>query len=269
MLTYLKNRIGGMFMFKALESLPIIVLFFLLTLLILIFIEIGFHFGIRTRSKRDADAPNYMGTIVTGLFGMLAFLLAFTFNMAATQYEKRKLNVVIEANDIGTAYLRADLIDEQYGNEIKHLLRKYVDLRLDIVEHKIDLETGLNESGKIHSLIWQQASSFASSNPSINASLLVQSINEVIDQHAVRLNDALYNRIPDSVWLALLLITLFTMMAMGTQMGLTGKRRLVAIIPLSISFAILVTLIIDLNRPLHGLIQVSQKSIINLKSNIN
>lgn len=65
-----------------------------------------------------------MGTIVTGLFGMLAFLLAFTFNMAATQYEKRKLNVVLEANDIGTAYLRADLIDAQYGNEIKHLLRK-------------------------------------------------------------------------------------------------------------------------------------------------
>lgn len=43
-------------MFKAVESLPIIVLFFLLTLLILTFIEIGFRFGIRTRSKRDADA---------------------------------------------------------------------------------------------------------------------------------------------------------------------------------------------------------------------
>ena len=256
-------------MFQMLESLPILVVFLLIALLIMLFIEIGFRSGIRSRSKKDEDAPGYFGSIAAGLLGTLAFLLAFTFNMAATQYEKRKYNVVIEANHIGTAYLRSDLIDAKYGDEIKRLLREYVDLRLNVAEGKTDLETGLKESIRIHSLLWQQASTFASLHPSVNSSLLIQSINEVIDQHEVRFIDAIHNRIPGTVWFGLFLITSFTMITMGTQMGLTGKRRLKAIIPLSLSFTILVTLIIDLNRPQQGLFNVSQQSIIELKKNMS
>ena len=130
-------------MFKYLESHPITVIFILLTLMIMLFIEIGFRTGIRSRTKKDAEAPNYVGTIVAGLLGMLAFLLAFTFNMAATQHEKRKLNVVIEANNIGTAYLRSDLIDEKYGQEIKRLLHEYVDIRVNVAEGSMGFEKGV------------------------------------------------------------------------------------------------------------------------------
>jgi hypothetical protein len=256
-------------MVTLIESFPITFIFIFITVLILTFIEIGFRFGIKAHSKKDSGAPSHVGTIVAGLLGMLAFLLAFTFNMAASQYEKRKTSVVIEANNIGTAYLRTDLIDEKNGNEIKRLLREYVNLRLDVVDQKIDLEKALKKSNEIHSLLWKQTSSLALSSPSVNTSLLVQSINEVIDQHEIRVANALYNRIPDSVWLSLLFITFFTMVTMGIQMGLTGKRRLVVTIPLSLSFAILVTLIIDLNRPQQGLIKVSQQSMINVKNSMN
>jgi hypothetical protein len=253
---------------SVIESFPITFVFIFITVLILTFIEIGFRFGMQAHSKKDVEAPSHVGTIVAGLLGMLAFLLAFTFNMAASQYEKRKTNVVIEANNIGTAYLRTDLVDEKKGNEIKHLLREYVNLRLDVVDQKIDLETGLKRSNEIHSLLWQHTSSVALANPSVNTSLLVQSINEVIDQHEVRVINALYNRIPDRIWLSLLFITFFTMVAMGIQMGLTRKRRLVVTVPLSVSFAILVTLIIDLNRPQQGLIKVGQQSMINVKNSM-
>jgi hypothetical protein len=61
---------------------------------------------------------------------MLAFILAVTFSMAASQHDVRKQNVLEEANSIGTAYLRSDLIDKQYGTEVKRLLREYVNVRL-------------------------------------------------------------------------------------------------------------------------------------------
>jgi len=256
-------------MLNMIESLPMGILYIVIALLMLFFTEIGYQIGKKSLSKRDKEAANYIGAMVGGLLGMLAFVLAFTFNMAHTQHETRKQNVVMEANMIGTAYIRADLVDKQYGSQIKALLREYVDVRMKIVENKMSLEEGLSETTRIHTLLWGQITKLASNNPTVMTSLLTQSINEVIDMHDIRLTDGIYNRIPSTVWFALLFITILTMVTMGNQMGLTGKRRLAALIPLSLSFSVLVSLIIDLNRPGTGLIQVSQRSMMELQKNMD
>jgi hypothetical protein len=59
------------------------------------------------------------------------------------------------------------------------------------------------------------------------------------------------------------------MITMGTQVGLTGKRRLVAIIPLALAFAALATVVVDLDRPRKGLITVSQQAMVNLQTSMN
>jgi hypothetical protein len=56
---------------------------------------------------------------------------------------------------------------------------------------------------------------------------------------------------------------------MGTQVGLTGKRRLVAVVPMLMAFAVLVTLVADLNRPQKGLITVGQYAMLNLQSSMH
>jgi purine-cytosine permease-like protein len=95
--------------------------------------------------------------------------------------------------------------------------------------------------------------------------LAIQSVNEVIDMHETRVTSGLRNRIPASVWIALFAITALTMITMGVQIGFTGKRRLVAVIPMSLAFAVLVTLVVDLDRPQRGLIIVGQQSLIDLQ----
>ena len=97
---------------------------------------------------------------------------------------------------------------------------------------------------------------------------MIQSINDVIDMHEKRVTAALRNRIPSSVWIALIAITVLTMITMGMQVGLTGKRRSVAVIPLSLAFAVLVTLVVDVNRPQRGLITVGQQSLVDLQSSM-
>jgi len=234
----------------------------------LAFSELGFQFGSRTRKTRDKDATVSLGPMVGGLMGMLAFVLAITFSMAASQHELRKQNVLDEANAISTAYLRADLLPETDASEVKKLLREYVDIRLQAVSDG-DMEAMLARSVVIHGLLWDKVSAVARTSPGINASLNIQSINGVIDMHEKRVNAGLYNRIPASVWLALLAISALAMMTMGTQVGLTGKRRLYAVIPMLMAFAVLVTLVADLNRPIKGLITVGQQAMLDLQSGMH
>ncbi|SCY57189.1 hypothetical protein [Desulfoluna spongiiphila] len=248
------------------ESLPITWFYLGTAMLMLGFYEVGCQIGLRAKARQDKDAETSLGPMVGGLLGMLAFVLAFTFSMALSQHDLRKKNVLEEANAVGTAYLRSDLIDTQHGAEVKRLLKEYVDIRLKAAMNRADIHVALEKSVEIHDLIWIQVSAAASENPTTNTALMIQATNDVIDMHEKRVTVAIHNRIPHSVWVALAAITALTMLTMGTQVGLTGKRRFVAVIPLPLAFAVLMTLVVDLNRPQSGLITVGQQSMINLQN---
>ena len=129
------------------------------------------------------------------------------------------------------------------------------------------VEVSLAKSVEIHARLWAQVSSAAiqSPNTNTNTALAVQSINAVIDIHEKRLTAAVHNRIPGVVWLGLLLISALTMTTIGVQVGLTGKRRLIAVIPLALAFSVLVTLVVDLNRPQSGLITIGQQAMLDVQ----
>jgi hypothetical protein len=252
---------------ELLESLPIGGFYVAVAILMMVFGEIGYQCGIRTHARQNEDLTASLGPAVGGLLGMTAFVLAFSFSMASSQNDQRKQNVLQESNDIGTAYLRADLLDQQYKIEVKRLLREYVNIRLEAASGS-DINTLIVESVEIHKLLWAQVTSAARESPDINSALVIQSINDIIDIHEKRLIDALRNRIPGVVWAALAAIIALTMITLGAHVGLTGKRRLVAIIPLILAFAVLMTLVVDLNRPQSGLITVGQQSMIDLQNDM-
>ena len=250
------------------ESLPIASIFATVAIIMFVSCELGYRLGLRERTHRDKEAPASLGSMVAGLLGMLGFVLAFTFSIASGQHDARKMQVIDEANAVGTAYLRADLLDPQHGDEIERLLRDYVDLRLQkvTVDNYRDL---LDRSEEIHELLWARVYETAIADPDTNTQLAVASINDVIDMHTKRSMAALFTRIPTSIWLALLAISTFCMLTMGVQIGFTGKRRLIAVIPMLLAFAVLVTLVVDLDRPQSGLIRVSQQAMTDLQKNMS
>src|SRR5881394_263672 len=67
--------------------------------------------------KYSGDVPREItqeGNIVGAYLGLLALLLAFTYSLSLSRYEQRRSLVTQEANAIGTAYLRAQLLDEPH-----------------------------------------------------------------------------------------------------------------------------------------------------------
>ena len=250
------------------ESLPIYLIYFIITFLIFLSIEIGYRISKRLHSKTDPKETKALGQISTGLLGMLAFVLAFTFSMAASQYANRKQMVLQEANAIGTAYLRADLVDEPYANELKHLLQEYVTIRLEAVK-KDKLAKGMLRSVEIHRFLWMQVKTAAKTNPNTNTALMVQSVNEVIDMHEKRVTAGLHDKIPTSVWFTLFAISVMAMLTIGIELGFGESRRIIVILPMMFAFAALTTLIVELNRPQEGTIVIGQQSMISLQKSMN
>jgi hypothetical protein len=246
------------------EALPAGIIYLVVVFVLLISCEIGFRLGDRARSRQDREAPASLAPMVGGLLGMLAFVLAFTFSIAAQLHELRKQNVLNEANAVGTAYLRSELLPDRDGAVIRELLREYVDVRLGAAQGE-DLDAALVRSITIHGLLWNQAVAAALAEPTTNTALVIESINDVIDMHQKRVAAALQNRIPGSIWVALSVISVLTMTTIGTQVGLSRKRRLIAVIPLSLALAALVILVVDLDRPGDGLIRVGQQAMIELQ----
>src|SRR6478736_1341916 len=113
-----------------LDQLPLWGLFLTIVVLVLAAIEGGYRLGsYRHRQEgREKEAP--VGAMVGATLGLLAFMLAFTFGMAASRFDTRKQLVLDEANAIGTTYLRAAMLPEK-RDEVRDLLRSYVDARLE------------------------------------------------------------------------------------------------------------------------------------------
>ena len=163
---------------------------------------------------------------------MLAFMLAFTFGMAGSINEARKGIVLEEANAIGTAYLRAQILPEPSSSKIKGFLHEYVDVRLKgaqagQLKNIEQLKQAIARSEELHNELWALSVSLAKENPSsIFAGLFVDSLNEVIDLHSTRVTKAIHSRIPKSIIITLYFVAILTMTLMGYHAGLTGTRTL-------------------------------------------
>jgi hypothetical protein len=85
--------------------------------------------------------------MVGATLGLLAFILAFTFGLAAARFDTRRQLLLDEANAIGTTYLRAGMLPER-GQQVRDLLRHYVAARLEAVQPgKLAVRRSMNPPG--------------------------------------------------------------------------------------------------------------------------
>ena len=245
-----------------------LVLFVILT----VTIRLGCHFGLRKQAGINDAGRSQFASIQGAVLGLLALLLGFTFAMTVSRFDARKQLVLEEANAIGTAFLRAQLLPEPNRSEIAGLLRRYVDVRLLFYEAGIDekkLRETNDQSERIQRQLWSQATAVAKLDKrAVTTGLFIQTLNEVIDLHAKRIT-AMQNHVPESIILLLCLVAILSLGLTGYGCGLAGQRHVIVTTTMAILIVAVIYLIIDLDRPRRGLIKVSQKSMIDLRESIN
>lgn len=253
---------------QPLDSIPIWGAFLLTIGIVYGAVECGYWLGQYRRRSTETEKEVAVGPVVGATLGLLAFLLAFIFGLAASRFDARRQMVVEEANAIGTTYLRAGTLPEPHRSEVRDLLRKYVDVRLEAakVGHT---QQAIQDSVALHDQLWPHVEALAQADShSIPWGLFTQALNETIDLHSKRVLIGVHNRIPWAIWLALYLVSALSMAEIGYYSGITGSRRSPAVIVLVVTFSIVILLIMDLDRPSEGMLRVGQHAMLDLQQSL-
>jgi hypothetical protein len=247
-----------------LDQFPLWAVYLITVVVVLIAAEIGFRLGMwLQRQDPEAKAP-VSGTVVGGMLGLMAFLLAFSIGIVINQHNGRKAMVVTEANAVGTAYLRAGFLDEADQKSVRDLLREYVEIRLAAADDASLYDATVARSEEIHGELWSIVEDQVNQGRDSDImGLFVTSINDVIDVHSLRLA-AVDLRLPRLLGLVTYAATLLSFLLVGVANSADKKRDFLAILLFALAYVAVLMLLVDLDRPQQGLINVSQTALTDL-----
>lgn len=221
----------------------------------------------RRDSDRDLDVPN--DAVIGGTLGLLALLMAFTFGMSASRFDTRRQLLLDEVNAIGAAYLWAGMVPEPERNEVRRLLREYVQIRAEAATQPQLLPQAISRSEDLHDEMQSQAERLGRQNSSSEVvAMFIESLTRVIDFHNDRVvvNDY---RISMTVWIALYLVSILTMTAVGYRLGHAGTRDVAISVLFALAISIVIYLIADLDRGYEGNIQINQEPLLKLNHKLS
>jgi hypothetical protein len=226
----------------------------------LILWEVGRRIGMARLAHDPNGVTSGSGPIEAAIFGLLGLLLAFTFSGAASRFEARRHLIADEANAVGTAYLRIDLLAANAQPELRQLFARYLDARLETFHNLQDAlvtKARLAETATLQRQIWASAVT-ASQQPGASpdaAKLLLPAMNEMFDITTTRM--AATQDHPPAVIFALLAgLSLLSSLLIGYVTCNTIGRSWFYIVLVSVTMSITFYVILDLEFPRLGLIRI-------------
>jgi hypothetical protein len=213
------------------------------------------------RTSLNAAESTAFGVVQTTAFTLLSLLLAFSFSLALSRYDARRELVTKEANAIGTAILRTDLLYPEAGTQ-RALLNDYLNERLTYLSSSSEAEQAAAETraADLQHRMWTIAASEVQRGRRSTATpLFVASLNDVIDISLMQ-RAAQRAHVPDLIVYILIVLVLIA----GTLFGTTWKTwrsTLLAAIALAVMFGAVFGAVIDLDQPQTGTIRVDLTSL--------
>jgi len=221
-------------------------------------LEIGRRIGVRHLRLWGGDEPG-AGAIDGAVFALFGLIIAFTFSGALSRFDYRRGQIVIEANAIGTAYLRLDLLPAEARSPLRPLFREYVASRL-ATHRALGLdETARHESEKslgLQAEIWRRAVPAAQSTGSAaTQTLVVSSLNEMFDIASARLAAARLH-VPLVIVLLLCGLAGAAALVVGHSSALVERRTWFRPVLFALAIASSIYVTFDLELPRVGLIRL-------------
>jgi hypothetical protein len=221
------------------------------------------------RAVRDRPGTRHetAGVVQGALLGLVGLLLAFGLSMAVGRYESRRALVVQEANDIGTTYLRAQLLAEPERSRSTELLEDYTDAAIEIadaVPGTAPYRAAVANLERLQGELWTLATDAVTGDPvGTGPRLYVETLNNMIDTHTSRVA-SLGNRVPTPVMVLLVFGSAIAVGVLAFYLTLLGKGLATSLITAAVVLIILFVSF-DLDRPRRGFIQVPDAPLVQLR----
>jgi len=220
--------------------------------------ELGRRLG-KWRIERDPKALEGLGAVEGAVFGLYGLLIAFVFLGAPARFDARRHLIAEEANAIGTAYLRLDLLPPDAQPGLRELFRRYLDARLEFTRSAdlaADREIFARATG-FQQQIWNAAVA-ATRRPEAHpdaGKLLIPSLNDMIDIATTRLM-AVRTHPPQLVYGLLFVLALLASLLAGFGMAGRTRRSWLHMLSFALITVITVYVILDIEYPRIGLVRL-------------
>lgn len=217
---------------------------------------------VRPRMPLHESAKEDYKLVQSATLTLLALVIGFSLSMAVGRYDQRKNYEEEEANAIGTEFLRADLLPAAQRAAVRPLLAQYLNLRIAFYQTRDSqqLEQISSATQDLQTRLWSATKEGAIAQPSPVTALAVAGMNDVINTQGYTQAEW-WNRIPFAAWILMLLIGVFCNGLVGYGAENASGRRLLLIMPITVSLSFM--LIADIDSPRNGIIRVVPQNLIS------
>jgi hypothetical protein len=219
--------------------------------------------------KLEETAHEDLVVILGATLTLLGLIIGFSFSMAVDRYDQRKNYEAVEANVIGTEYIRAGLMPAADGARVRALLSKYLDQRvLFYTSRDMQQLAQINSyTAQLQTELWSTVEASARVQPTPVVALAVSGMNDVLDSQGYT-QAAWWNRIPLAAWGLMMAVGIGCNLLMGYGARSFKMRSLIPIVlPLVVATAFF--LIADIDSPRRGVIRVTPENMISLQKSLN
>jgi hypothetical protein len=240
----------------------------------LICCEVGRRLGIAQIRRAGTDNRPGVGVVNGAVFGMLSFLVGFSFSGAAARLDHRQSLVSAEVNAIGTAWSRIDLLAADQQTTLRPQFKRYVDVLLESYADTIISDRDLLAPvalTRAENDVWSNAIAACLTPRGEPARvLLLPSLNEMFGSVE---QERLARRIhpPRAVFMILAVIALLAALFAGNGIAAAPSRSWVYMVGLASVFALSTWATLELEFPRLGVIRVESmdRALVELRALMN
>jgi hypothetical protein len=232
----------------------------------LVFLEIGRPIGAWMRAREGDRVESSAAAIDGAIFALFGLLIAFTFSGASGRLDHRRDQIADEANAVGTAWMRIDLLPLDAQPPVRGLFRDY--LRSRIATHRalsVDLkaaEAEYDRSQNLQNEIWARAVAAARSTGNGPVlTLVVQSLNEMFDMATAR-RHATRTHVPGPILGLLFVLALAAALVVGYASAKDERRSWFRTSLFAVVIASCIFIILDLEHPRIGFITLNEADVL-------
>jgi hypothetical protein len=223
---------------------------------------------LRKKRNLEDDVREDFSTILVSTLTLNGLIIGFSFSMAISRYDQRKVYEEAEANAIGTEYVRADVLPGANAEKARSLLKDYLDQRILFYKTRggRELQEINARTAQLQSELWATVRDAGVAQQTPIIALAVAGMNDVLNSQGYT-QAAWWNRIPPGAWALMISIAIVGNLLVGYgAKNLKSESVLLLVLPFVFSVSFL--LIADIDSPRGGVIRVKPQNLVSLAESI-